>query len=428
MKQLKQLFLVTIAFVLVIALGACDKTEKDPISSAEESSEPKHVEKKDGVGPTGNEIRAINLGGWFVLERWMTPRLFEDSMVVGSDETDFVTQAENAKEKLEEHWSTFITQEDMYWIRDNGITHVRIPIPWWLFGEGAKASDYIDFDALPTETEEQRKHKEYLKNTKEYIRSVEYLDKAMDMAEKADLKVMLDLHTAPGGQNGFDNGGITNVAHWGRGDSMEKTIEILTRIAERYKDHPALFAIEILNEPTHWSLDRNDAKTDEDRGIKRLQAFSLEAYHALREIVSEDIYIIISDGFWTDAWINFFKENDLKNVALDIHRYQCFTDEDNRRSFNSHLMLAEYSRANEIKKMQQYVNIFVGEWSLGLPSPNNKRHHEEQYADAQLIGMKEAWGWSFWSYKIEQYNSGWNFRSLVERKILKPEMWTGETE
>lgn len=425
MIPLRNIFFLVMTLLFAIIVVACNDQEKQ---TSTETTQPKQEVKKDGVGPKGTEIRALNLGGWFVLERWMTPSLFDRNMIVGSDETDFVTQAENAKEQLEEHWSTFITQDDMYWIRDHGITHVRIPIPWWLFGEGAKASDYIDFDALPEDTEEQRKHKEYLKNTKEYIRSVEYLDRAMDMAHNAGLKVILDLHTAPGCQNGFDNGGITGVAHFGRGETMAKTIEILERIAERYKDHPALFAIEILNEPSHWVLDRNGAQEPEDKGINRLQEFSLKAYHAIRKHVPEDVYVIFGDGFWTDAWISFFQQHDLKNVALDIHRYQCFTEEDKQRSFSSHLFIAEFRRSSEIKKLQQYVNIFVGEWSLGLPSPHNIHTKEAQYAEAQLIGMKEAWGWAFWNYKVEPYDSGWNFRSLVERKIIKPEMWLGEAE
>jgi len=79
------------------------------------------------------DIRGVNLGGWFVLEGWMTPSLFEG--VNGTDETIFVETKYNSKELLEEHWATFITEEDFKWLSERGINSVRIPIPWWLWGD-----------------------------------------------------------------------------------------------------------------------------------------------------------------------------------------------------------------------------------------------------------------------------------------------------
>ena len=34
------------------------------------------------------KIRAVNLGGWFVLEKWMKPSLLNDNFVDGNDETN----------------------------------------------------------------------------------------------------------------------------------------------------------------------------------------------------------------------------------------------------------------------------------------------------------------------------------------------------
>ena len=40
---------------------------------------------------------------------------------------------------------------------------------------------------------------------------IEYLDKAFDWAEETGLQILIDLHTAPDSQNGFDNGGICGL-------------------------------------------------------------------------------------------------------------------------------------------------------------------------------------------------------------------------
>ena len=48
-----------------------------------------------------SQIRAVNLGGWLVLERWMRESLFEG--VSGQDETQFCLQVPDKKVKLEAH-------------------------------------------------------------------------------------------------------------------------------------------------------------------------------------------------------------------------------------------------------------------------------------------------------------------------------------
>ena len=153
-----------------------------------------------------NKMRAINLGGWFVLERWMDSNLFKRNNVEGNDETCFSTQVPDFQEQLNRHYETFITKEDIVWLKESGINVVRLPIPWWLFGEGV------------------------------YHRSVEYIDKAIEMFEEVGIDFMLDLHTAPGCQNGFDNGGIQHQLEWPNDPkNIDKTIEILEVIAKRYK-------------------------------------------------------------------------------------------------------------------------------------------------------------------------------------------------
>ena len=127
------------------------------------------------------KIRAVNLGGWFVLEYWMKPSLFENLQDSCNDETCFCETQEHPHELLEEHHKTWITRDDIVWIKEQGINLVRIPIPWWLFGDGI------------------------------YHKTIDAIDQALAMIEEVGLDFMLDLHTAPGCQNGFDNGGIQHV-------------------------------------------------------------------------------------------------------------------------------------------------------------------------------------------------------------------------
>lgn len=330
------------------------------------------------------KLRGVNLGGWFVLERWMTPELFEG--VSGPDETVFCKEANNAKEKLEKHWDSFISEEDFRNIKELGLNSVRIPIPWWSFVE-----------------------------TKPYYQSTIYIKRALEWAEKYQLKVLLDLHTAPGCQNGFDNGGITGVIDWPKKvENIDLTVKVLGDITKIFMPYKALWGIEVLNEP-HFSID-----------INLIQDFYLRAYQEIRKY-SKTINIVFHDAFrpQDESWRKFFIENKLKDVYFDLHLYQCFDPKYNDFNLTDHVNEA-LKRENLIKSISEFVPVIVGEWSLGLHQQVlnyfdrfNEDNALRLYGAAQLYAYEKGYGWYFWSYKLDiKHQSGWFFKKLVEAGIF----------
>jgi len=326
-----------------------------------------------------DKIKAVNLGGWLVLERWMNEELFARNHVKGNDETCFVTQVEDFQSQLEEHWDTYITNDDLDWIKAQGINVVRIPFPWWIYGEN------------------------------EYARSIEKLDQILLYLQEIDLDFMLDLHTAPGCQNGFDNGGIQNVLEWPNDQkNIDKTIEVLVNISKRYKENKNFHSIQLLNEP-NISIDLNI-----------IQDFYLEAYKQIRQVLTDN-YIVMHDGFRLDVWEEFFTTNSFHNVILDTHMYQCFDQREHKFTIEQHEKAA-LSRAKRLKKVSALLPVIVGEWSLGM-RPNEHIGKDlpknmKRYADAQLKGMHDCAGHVFWSYKVRHTHHGWHFRRLVEEGII----------
>ena len=327
-------------------------------------------------------IKGVNLGGWFVLEKWMTPSLFEGLDAV--DETTFCLElGEKAETRLKKHWETFITEDDFKWIREVGLNSVRIPIGHWIFGD-----------------------------VKPYVGAIEYLNRALEYAKKYDLKVLLDLHTAPGCQNGFDNGGIAGVMEWHQHqDNIDKTIEVLSRIAERYGNYPQLMGIELLNEP-HWTVPMSIIKD-----------FYIRAYEESRKFLPLDKVIVFHDGFRIDEWDTFARDHHFENVMLDTHMYQCFTKKDKERDIFAHLDQVRFKRKEALEKVNNAIPTFVGEWSLSLSDTSfgsvNKDYALRAYAATQLLMQEQAAGWYFWSYKIEAgVAPQWNFRESVNRGWL----------
>ena len=145
---------------------------------------------------TRTKLRGVNLGSWLLLEKWMVPSLFEG--LEATDETTWCAElGPAAAERLRRHWASFVTREDFAWIAARGLNAVRIPIGHWIFGP-----DYPY-------------HPKYGAHRHPFVTGgIEVLDRALDWAQEFGLRVIIDLHAAPGCQNGFDNGGIKDVVEW----------------------------------------------------------------------------------------------------------------------------------------------------------------------------------------------------------------------
>ena len=71
-------------------------------------------------------IYGVNLGGWLVLERWITPSLFAG--MKAEDEWSYMQETTDAKTRIERHRQDFITEADFKWIARSGLNAVRLPL------------------------------------------------------------------------------------------------------------------------------------------------------------------------------------------------------------------------------------------------------------------------------------------------------------
>ena len=359
-------------------------------------------------GKAGIKLRGVNLGGWLVLEKWMTPSLFEG--MEATDETTWCAElGDRATDKLHQHWNTFITREDFAWLAGVGINAVRIPVGHWILGPGYPY------------------HPKYGSNPSPFVEGgLTILDNAFEWAEHFNILIVLDLHAAPGCQNGFDNGGIKDVCEWHTRQAYhDYSVHVLEKLAERYAGKSHLHAIEVLNEP-RW-----DVPTD------YLKGYNIAAYHAIRKHCSpDDVAVVFHDGFRDyQEYLGFMQAPEFQNVVFDIHRYQCFAREDIDMDIYGHMQKAAIDWKNEadgiIRELQ--LPAYCGEWSLGLDlkvvslwaeGPFNHAletmdNFQEQvayrgYAAAQLATFEKYLGWFFWSYKTET-TPAWCFRECVQR-------------
>lgn len=356
-------------------------------------------------------LRGVNLGGWLVLEKWMTPSLFAG--LDATDETSWCVElGREAAARRRAHWRTFITREDFEWLAGRGLNAVRIPVGHWILGA-----------PYPY-------HPRYGASREPFVSGgIEVLDQALDWAAGSGLQVVLDLHAAAGCQNGFDNGGMKDVCDWHRQDEyIDHAVDLLGRLAARYRGQRALRAIEVLNEP-RW-----------DVPTEVLKAYYRRAYAAIRaHCPAGQVAVVFHDGFRThDAFGDFFRQPPFDDVLYDIHRYQCFERADLELDMAGHVHKAAVVWRDEARQVQQDLGVaaIAGEWSLGLDlevvslwaaGPFDYALQKSDafqrdvalraYAAAQLLAFEHYGGWFFWSYRTET-TPAWCFRDSVARGWL----------
>jgi glucan 1,3-beta-glucosidase len=180
--------------------------------------------------------------------------------------------------RMQDHWSSWITEGDFGEIASKGLNFVRIPIGYWSISP-LKGDPYVQG-------------------------AYEWLGKALDWADTNGLKVMIDLHGAPGSQNGFDNSGKRGDIGWTQGKTVAQTLRALKKLRNDYASHPAVASIELLNEPMGWSLD-----------MGTVEQFYMDGWGNLK---NSDVAISVSDGFlgvsYWDDW-----GSGMWSLMIDVH-------------------------------------------------------------------------------------------------------------
>lgn len=356
-------------------------------------------------------IKGVNLGNWLVLEKWMSPALFEGT--TAEDEYYLPTQLspEVYEARIKIHRSEYITERDFVTIKSMGMESVRIPVPYFIFGD-----------------------------RKPFIGCIEELDKAFNWAEKYGLTILIDLHTVPLSQNGFDNGGISGVCKWAQNpDEVEFALSVLERLAKRYGNRKGLFGIQPLNEPiteNMWETmdiqnryapaDQEMAKGSAPITMKFLRQFYLDACDRISAYMPKDKYVVIHDGFELMEWKDFMQEEKYSNVILDTHQYLMVAEARGcSQTIEGYLKYIREELEPQITEMEKYFPVICGEWCLfnslacgcdtkggqsvlnGVEgsrqesfSPEKKKEIYEALAKAQLELWEKGSGYYYWSYKL----------------------------
>lgn len=361
-------------------------------------------------------IKGVNLGNWLVLEKWMSPGLFDGTSA--EDEVHLWRQLSEtaARERFKVHRDTWIHERDFIYLAAHGIELIRIPVPYFIFG-----------DVPP------------------FIGCIEYLDRAFEWARAHGQQVLIDLHTVPGSQNGFDNGGICGVCTFHqKPENVEFALTVLERLAARYRDHPALWGVQVLNEPISrqlWdaidiptrypAVDPEEAAGSEPVPTEFLKGFYRDAYQRIRA-AAPNATVVFHDGFRIAEWKGFFTAPNFENVVLDTHLYLMeLTWTKGDHTLDQYLAYVADRFAPAIREAAQDVPVMIGEWCLDTAAgeasalaANERRDYFRRIAEAQFRAWEPAVAWTYWSYKLhtsDRKHDPWDMGRAIELGWLPDE-------
>ncbi|XP_048331318.1 probable glucan 1,3-beta-glucosidase A [Ziziphus jujuba] len=272
-----------------------------------------------------------------------------------------------APQVMREHWKTFIVENDFKFISENGLNTVRIPS---------------------------------LKSNHQKMIKLEY-----------GVKVIIDLHAAPGSQNGWEHSASRDGSQeWGKTDeSMKQTVDVIEFLASRYAKHPSLYAVELLNEPLSPGV-----------SVDTLKKFYKAGYDAVRRH-TDKAFVIFSNRLGPMKPRELFPlVRGLKRSVIDVHYYSIFTDDFSKMTVQQNIDYIYTNRTAELNRVTTSNGplTFVGEWVAEWNVKNATKEDYQRFAKAQLeVYGRATFGWSYWTLRNVQKH--WSLEWMIKNGYIK---------
>ncbi|KAG8838001.1 hypothetical protein FRC18_006834 [Serendipita sp. 400] len=380
-----------------------------------------------------DKVYGVNLGGWLNLEPFISPALYEPFYPNAVDEwtlCEQIMQRDGNLNAIEEHYKTFIVEEDFAMIAAAGLNWLRIPIAFWAI------------EKYPNEP--------FLERV-----SWNYFLKAIEWARKYGLRINLDLHALPGSQNGWNHSGKL-----GKINFLAGVMGVAN--AQRALDHVRIFA-EFISQPEYKNVVPffgiiNEPRSNSDSGypVEAMQAWYAEAYRIIRNAggtgAGNGPFISIHDAFYgMSQWTGFLSGAD--RLAMDHHPYLVFAvplpggppsdfeampcgrwagDFSNANSAFGVTTAGEWSHAindcglyvNAVGRGTRYEGTFETTTVLGsCDTWNDHTTWDQSTKDSlrqmSLSTMDALQNWFFWTWRIGESSRGrveapfWSYKLAV---------------
>ncbi|CAO2188984.1 unnamed protein product [Urochloa humidicola] len=285
---------------------------------------------------------------------------------------------------LRNHWNTFIVEEDFKFIASNGLNAVRIPVGWWIASDPNPPAPFVGG-------------------------SLYALDKAFKWAEKYKLWVIIDLHAAPGSQNGYEHSASRDGSQeWGTTDaSIAQTVQVIDFLASRYAASPSLLGMGLMNEPMAPGVT-----------LDSLVKYYKAGYAAVRQHTSK-AYVVMSTRLAGDSseLLRSFASG-LPGAVIDVH-YYVFNSTFTNMTAQQNIDFIQTNYAADLRGLTTRNGplSFVGEWVAVWNVQNATKAEYQRLAQVQMeVYGRATFGWAYWTLK--NVNNYWSMEWMIKNGYI----------
>ena len=321
-----------------------------------------HVDGKNIVDDQGYSflIQGTNLGNWLNPEGYMfgfkktnsyhmIDKMFRE--LVGDEATD---------EFWQDFKSNYVTVDDINYLASTGVNTIRLPLNYKLFTD----EDYMGRNSSQD--------------------GFRIIDKIVRWCKARNIYIVLDMHSAPGGQTGSNVDNSYGYPYLFTDSRYEQQLTaIWSAIADRYKDEPCILGYELLNEPIEYRDVVIDGipVNDWNKYYKDLEPMYKRLTAAIRKVDAR--HIIIWGGARGNTVFSMFSDwKSCSNIMFTCHCY------------SAKVKVEPYVRFRDL---------------TGLPMYVGETGHLEYKVQTEMTGLfkSNGLGYTYWPYK--KYGKGGSF-------------------
>jgi hypothetical protein len=300
------------------------------------------------VDSHGNDfaVKGINLGNWLVPEGYM----FKFKQALSPKEIAGVVETLVGTTEAARFWTRFrdvyIGKDDIAFLKATGFNTVRVPLNWRLFVE--PSPDGADRFEGP---------------------GWSLLDRLVQWCRDTGLRVIIDLHAAPGGQTGVnhdDGPGFPLTFYVPR--YRQQTIALWQRLAAHYRDEPTILGYDLLNEPISPYSDVNYLNP-------QLEPLYRDIVAAIRSVDPNHV-VLLAGAQWSTNFAVFDRPFD-SNAVYTYHKFWINPTRDG---------------------VQEYLN-FSNRWKVPVLIGETGEFNNGWNKKFRQLHERFGIGWVFWPYK-----------------------------
>lgn len=347
------------------------------------TASPINVDKRAGTAYNYWTTKAwgANLGNWLVLERWMNPSFFEQNAPNAQDEWTFCQTASNPAKLLQDHWNSWVTEDDFKQMQAIKVNHVRIPVGYWAFIQPDAGEPYV--------TTGQKAQ----------------LERILGYCNKYGMYAVIDLHGLPGSQNGeMHSGHITSINFYSDYNiqrslkTVQAVVDWMNALDPTLKSRIA--SIEAANEP----------RTNGSGQLTILKNYYQKAYNIIAASPFK-VPMMFHDAFQgLGAWSSFLPND--ANAVIDLHPYYAFPPNTDQNSIINGICNTKSSAQSF------HLPVFFGEWSLASGVPNSDPWLRKMMDTQVSVYKGSGAGGTFWSLKNKINSNVWSLQQLKNEGIV----------